>query len=286
MSLRTGTSLILLTHLVNKVTAFYGILALFTGYPLSALQLSMYIYSLPVLAFTIYLASPVRAQSAWHCLAFAHLYAVDTVINAFFTAAFAASWFVGGESAVAAAVPGSGTAAERVASPSFNARQAEFPAKPVPHAAAAATPSLAELVLNGSSAMSIFLISAFWLLRFYAVFVTFAYARQALRRTVQLNAATNLAEGMNPFGKGGDTDLAENPFAEGNPAGAGYMGAAGRLMVRFGRGYWLGRGEGGSPDSPRRLMVATKVRRSEEGQSLGERERRRRSGTGPPAMMV
>ena len=286
MSLRTGASLILLTHVVNKLTAFYGILAIFTSYPLSALQLSMYIYSLPVLLFTVYLAAPVRAQSAWHCLAFAHLYALDTVVNAFFTAAFAVSWFVGGESAAAAAVPGSGTAAERVASASFNASRAEVPAMPAPHAAAAtASPSLAELVLNGSSAMSIFIVCAFWLLRFYAVFVTFAYARQVLRRTVQLNAAANLAEGMNPFGKG-DADLAENPFAEGNPAGAGYTGAAGRLMVRLGRGYWLGRGDGGGLESPRRLMVATKVRRSEEGQSLGERERRRRSGTGPPAMMV
>jgi hypothetical protein len=285
MSLRTGTSLILLTHLVNKVTAFYGILAIFTAYPLSALQLSMYIYSLPVLFFTVYLAAPVRAQSAWHCLAFAHLYALDTLVNAFFTAAFAASWFVGGESAAAAAAPGTGSAADRVASPSFNATQAEVPARPAAHAAGSQPPSLAELVLNGSSAMSIFIVCAFWLLRFYAVFVTFSYARQVLRRTVQLNAAANLAEGMNPFGKG-DADLAENPFAEGSPAGAGYMGSAGRLMVRFGRGYWLGRADGGGLESPRRLMVATKVRRSEEGQSLGERERRRRSGTGPPAMMV
>ena len=31
MSLRTGTSLILLVQIINKVTAFYGILALFTS---------------------------------------------------------------------------------------------------------------------------------------------------------------------------------------------------------------------------------------------------------------
>jgi hypothetical protein len=307
MSLRTGTWLILLTHLVNKITAFYGILAIFTSYPLSALQLSMYIYSLPALLFTVYLASPVRAQSAWHCIAFAHLYALDSVVNAFFTVAFAVSWFVvlaADDSAAAARVPGAGMMRDAggFASPALNVSQVGVvaapkpglapqqeavavgrPAAAPPGVAAAAGPSLAGLMLNGSNAMSIFIVCAFWLLRMYAVFVAFAYARQVLRRTVQLNAAAGFASG-DPFGKG-DASLAENPFAEGNPAGSGYMGVLGRLMVRFGKGYFLGRG-GVEPESPRRLMVATKVRTSEEGQILGERERRRRSGTGPPEMMV
>jgi inositol phosphorylceramide synthase regulatory subunit len=299
MSLRTGTSLILLTHLVNKLTAFYGILAIFTGYPLSALQLSMYIYSLPVLLFTVYLAGHVRAQSAWHCLAFAHLYALDSVVNAFFTVAFAVDWFVVLSADDAAArVPGAGMLhdAGRVSAPAHNGTGAEALAAPKAATAAAAAASagvaaatgstLAGLVFDGSNAMSVFLVCAFWLLRMYAVFVVFAHARQVLRRTVQQNAMAGFVGG-NPFAKGGSTDLAENPFAEGNPAGAGYMGAAGRLMVRFGRGYWLGRGGGGDvAQSPRRLMVVTKARTSQEGQTLGERERRRRSGTGPPAMMV
>jgi hypothetical protein len=296
MSLRTGTSLILLTHLVNKITAFYGILAIFTGYPLSALQLSMYMYSLPVLLFTFYLAGPVRAQSAWHCLAFAHLYALDSLVNAFFTVAFAVDWFVVlSVDDAAARMRGMTRETTAVSGTARNATtRAEAPAAPKKAApaasagvAAATGSALAGLVFDGSNAMSVFLVGALWLLRMYALFVAFAYARQVLRRTVQQNAMAGFVGG-NPFAtKGGDADLAENPFAEGNPAGAGYMGAAGRLMVRFGRGYWLGRGGGGDVvESPRRLMVATKVRRSEEGQNLGERERRRRSGTGPPAMVV
>jgi hypothetical protein len=91
-TLRTGILLILLTQLVNKVTAVYGILALLTAYPLSPLQLSMYVYSLALLAATLYLIAGVRKQEPWAALAFAQTYALDTLINGVYTAAFSAAW--------------------------------------------------------------------------------------------------------------------------------------------------------------------------------------------------
>jgi len=94
MSLRTGVQLILLAHLINKVTGLYGILALLTGYPISSFQLSMYIYSLAVLGVSVYLAPHLKVGSAWHCLAFAQLYALDSLINVAYTIFFAAAWFM------------------------------------------------------------------------------------------------------------------------------------------------------------------------------------------------
>src|ERR1700712_5602196 len=94
MSLGTGVQLILLTHVINKATGIYGILALFTGYPISALQLSMYIYSLFVLGVSVYLYPHIKTGSAWHCVAFAQVYALDTIVNAIYTVFFTVAWFM------------------------------------------------------------------------------------------------------------------------------------------------------------------------------------------------
>jgi inositol phosphorylceramide synthase regulatory subunit len=297
MTLRTGTSLILLVQIINKVTAFYGILALFTSFPLSALQLSMYIYSLPILAATLYLAGPVRAQSAWHCLAFAYVYTLDSIVNAFYTALFGVTWFVVVASPhdQASKAPG-GKMMENTggfSNPEHNVSHVEIVAKPKPGVApvqdaiamgaAAAVPApggsgFAGVVLNGSSAMSIFIISAFWLLRFYAVFVVLAYARAVLRHYIQVSS---LSDFNNIYNNGSKSDLAQDPFAEGSAAGSGWKGRLGRLMVKIGRSYWLGR-DPSDHDFVLRPLAGSKFRKSEDIGVL-ERERRRRSGTGPPA---
>ena len=69
MSLSTGASLITLSLLLNKVSGLYGLLALLTGYHLSPIQLSMYIYSLFALVLTALLVPHIRTQSPLHCLA-------------------------------------------------------------------------------------------------------------------------------------------------------------------------------------------------------------------------
>jgi hypothetical protein len=297
MSLRTGTSLILLVQIINKVTAFYGILALFTSFPLSALQLSMYIYSLPILAATLYLAGPVRAQSAWHCLAFAYIYTLDSIVNAFFTAIFGVTWFlvVASSHSNGSKAPG-GKMMEHTSgfsSPELNVSHVEVVAKPKPGVAPAqdaiamgtaagmpASPGsgFAGVVLNGSSAMSIFIISAFWLLRFYAVFVVLAYARAVVRHHIQVSSMSNLD---NIYTSSGKTDLAEDPFASGTSAGSGWKGRIGRFMIKIGRSYWLGR-DPSNQDIRLSSISGSKFRKSEDT-GLIERERRRRSGTGPPA---
>lgn len=137
----------------------------------------------------------------------------------------------------------------------------------------------AGVVLNSSSAMSIFIISAFWLLRFYAVFVVLAYARVVLRHHVQTSSLSDFDNIYTNNTK--QPDLADNPFAEGVAAGSGWKGRVGRLMVKIGRSYWLGR-DSSEPEILLRPLNGSKFRKSEET-GVTERERRRRSGTGPPA---
>ena len=56
MSLQTGTEMISIALLINKVTGVYGLLAILTGYALDGVQLSMYIYSVAVLGALAFVA--------------------------------------------------------------------------------------------------------------------------------------------------------------------------------------------------------------------------------------
>ncbi|GAT30995.1 UPF0596 Golgi apparatus membrane protein c [Aspergillus luchuensis] len=94
MSLQTGASLITLSLLLNKISGLYGLLALLTGYHLSPVQLSMYIYSLLALGLTALLFPHIRKQTPLQCLALAWLYVLDSLINAAYTAAFGVTWFL------------------------------------------------------------------------------------------------------------------------------------------------------------------------------------------------
>lgn len=295
MSLRTGTFLILLTQLINKVTAFYGILALFTSFPLNAIQLSMYIYSLFALGLTIYLAPHIRKGEPWHCLAFAQSYAVDTLINACYTIVFTVSWFmVLASHDNARKAPGGQTIGDTggFTSPKHNVSQVDVVAAPQSGAKAgqdaiaiglgsgtAGGVGFADAVFNSGSIMSVIIMLFFWTLRVYAVFVVLSYARQVLRQHISVSSAANyqLDSGST------SADVAENPFAITKEQGQGWKGKVGRRMLSIGRSYWLGKDD---EDETWIKMMGGKFRKTEEPQvgpeGTGERERRRRSGTGPP----
>src|SRR5690242_20928443 len=93
MSLRTGAEIITFLQLINKVSGLYGLLALLTGAHLTGLQLSMYLYSFAALLATLYLYRHIRLQSPFQTLLLAHIYALDSVINALYTAFFGIAWF-------------------------------------------------------------------------------------------------------------------------------------------------------------------------------------------------
>lgn len=300
MSLRTGVELIVLTILVNKVTGFYGILALATGYHVSPLQMSMYIYSVIALFLTVYLARYIRKQDPLRCLALAWFYAIDTVINAAYTAAFGIAWFL-----VLAQHPHESDPANSdgpggkmigdtsgFTNPKYNVSEVDVVASPaggltggqeavaVGSAEATGFPAagLGSAVFQSGSVMSITIIAALWAVRLYFVVVMLAYARSVLRAHIM---ATSASQYTLHTGNPSD-ELAENPFAEGREEGQGWLGKLGRAMVSVGREYWLGRDEdgewmrgmGGKFKKPTGIEAAPGVH---------ERERRRRSGTGPPA---
>ncbi|MCJ1395384.1 hypothetical protein MMC18_008268 [Xylographa bjoerkii] len=300
MSLRTGASLASLTLLLNKVSALYGLLALLTGLHLSPVQLSMYIYSLLVLALAAYLAPHIRTQSPFHCLALAWVYVVDTVVNAAYTAVFAETWFLvlaqhQSQNPSQDGAPGAGEATINdtagFTSPEYNVSRVDIigPAmsssdaivvgSPAPAAAGMNTipgdPTLSHGFLQPEGITSAVVVVVLFLIRIYLMFIVISFAREVLRRhmgRLQQDAPTWPAESE----KSGQT---QTPFSENYIAGKGWKGKLGRAMVKVGNGYWLGE-EGEQFDVPVEDSSYLSINQAETG-GVTEAERRRRSGTSP-----
>jgi hypothetical protein len=294
MSLRTGAEIITFLQVINKVSGLYGLLAVVTGARIDGWQLSMYLYSTFALVATVFLYKHIRLQSPLQTLLLAHLYAIDSVVNALYTAFFGVAWFyiLAGQPGDSN-VPGSHGISDNAGftSPKYNVSKVDVVAAPsegmqpgqdaiaVAHAGGAGA-GLGNVVFQSSSIMSITLISSFWALRVYFVFVMLAFARQCLRQHIAANASSAAWYNSNNM-QTTATDLAENPFTEGKEEGNGWRGKIGRAMLSGAPKYWLGadedgewmRGVGG------KFKKATQL---EQPIGFNERERRRRSGTGPP----
>lgn len=303
MTLTTGASLITLSMLINKLAGLYGILALFTGYQLSPFQLSMYIYSTFALILTVYLARHIRKQSPLQCLALAWFYVLDSIVNAAYTAVFAATWFLVLAQHDAGKADKKGPGASTMddtsgfTDPQLNVSKVEVVATPqsgfgggqdavaagVPASTAASSGSngaLQNAVLDTQNMNSIGVIITLWTVRAYFCLIMLAFARMVIRQHIASNGVKN----ANYTTASANSSLAENPFSESRPEGQGWTGTLGRFMISIGRTYWLGSDEDDS------WMYNMKFRKStEDGVMLSkiesgptERERRRRSGTGPP----
>lgn len=324
LSLSTGASLITLSLLLNKLSGFYGILALLTGYHLSPFQLSMYIYSIGALILTVYLLPHIKTQSPLHCVALAWFYVLDSIVNAAYTAAFAVTWFLvllqhqAGKDAGAKG-PGAGTINDTAGftNPEHNVTQVDVIASPQAgnispgsgqDAVAAAQPGSApagvgsgDIILGRESINSIGIIIALWTIRAYFCLVMLSWARMVLRQHIAVSSANNP---NTDFTAANEKGQAENPFSESKPEGQGWRGKFGRFMISLGRSYWLGTDEDDSwmNDAPHRFRAVrngsthsgTSAYATNNGVVLGkietgqnaERERRRRSGTGPPRPSV
>ncbi|KAF2658770.1 DUF1753-domain-containing protein [Lophiostoma macrostomum CBS 122681] len=298
MSLRTGAEIITFLQLINKVSGLYGLLALLTGAHLSGLQLSMYLYSFIALLATLYLYRHIRLQSPFQSLLLAHIYALDSVVNALYTAFFGVAWFyvlaAHPDDNNSPSAPGAGGIAENAGftSPKYNVSKVDVIAEPVDGVQAgqnaiavgqgtgSGSAGLGNAVFQSGSVMSISLIAGFWALRVYFVFVMLAFARQCLRQHIATNASSAAWYNSNttapPTG-----DLAENPFQEGKEEGYGLKGKVGRLMLSGAPRYWLG--ADGGEDWMRGAQGKFRKSSGLQPQGVNERERRRRSGTGPPA---
>ncbi|KAK3307691.1 Inositolphosphorylceramide synthase subunit Kei1-domain-containing protein [Chaetomium strumarium] len=214
LSLQTGTELISVALVFNKATGVYGLLTLFTGYSLSALQVTAYLGSILVLVALALCVPHIRKQSPLQNLALAWVYAIDTVVSAAYTTAFATSWYLALRNDPTG--PAGHEEAPGTQSANGQVRRDGGQAK----AAAGVEDTAASMVL----------IVAFSLVRVYFSLVVMAYARMVLLRFVD----ERMADAEDVSGTTAD------PFAVGAPLGEGWRGQLGRAMVSVGRGYWLG----------------------------------------------
>lgn len=285
--------------LFNKVTGFYGLLAILTGYHLDAIQLSMYLYSLGALILTGLLMPHIRKQSPLECLTLAWFYMFDTLINVLYTAAFAGTFFVTMsaahpeiEGSVPGGAPGSGTMGETAGftSPEFDVSKvdvaavgATFPGgqdavavgTAAVASAASGNPSVGHGVSLAEGMPSLVIIIFLTLIRVYFVLVMMAYARQVIRQHMETAQSTRTHLHTDGTADG------ETPFEQNMAQGKGWRGKLGRTLVKLGNGYFVG----GPIDDEwakglsNRFKTTGPTRRE---QDTFERERRARSGTGPP----
>lgn len=106
-----GTEIISATLFFNKLTGAYGLLAILTGFSLSFIQLSAYIYNVAILVLLAICIPHIRRETPLPNLALAWAYTIDTLINAAYTATFALRWYLASSSAAAAAAATSAAAA-------------------------------------------------------------------------------------------------------------------------------------------------------------------------------
>ncbi|KAL2263987.1 hypothetical protein VTK26DRAFT_3771 [Humicola hyalothermophila] len=234
MSLQTGTELISLALIFNKATGLYGILTLFTGFAASATQVTSYLWSIAVLAALLLCLPHVRKQSPLQNLALAWVYAVDTVVSAAYTTAFATGWYLAADHH-----PKGPAGEDDASSPSSSSSPSSGDVQ------ARADPGVHD------TAASMVLVVGFTLVRVYFSLVIMAFARMVLLRFVD----ERMGEPEEV------SDLSPDPFAEGAPLGEGWRGKLGRAMVSIGRGYWLG---GKKEDEEWARQVHSKFRSTRE----------------------
>ncbi|KAK4189262.1 Inositolphosphorylceramide synthase subunit Kei1-domain-containing protein [Podospora australis] len=236
MSLQTGTELIALALLFNKATGIYGLLTLATGYPLNALQITTYLMSVSVIAVLAYCLPHIRKGTPFQNVLLAFVYAVDTLISAAYTVAFATSWYLHLKEIQTAALTGN----DGVSLTRRQDADEEFEMIVDTEFVDAAQLGAGQMdtVQQDSidTAFSMVLIVGFTLIRTYFALVVLAYARTALLRFVD----ERIPEGDQQDGDDKEDICAPNPFEEGNPLSEGWQGKVGRFMLSVGTGYWLG----------------------------------------------
>lgn len=146
----------------------------------------------------------------------AWLYVLDTAINIAYTAAFGLEWYFASQVTSDTGSRGNGQTSglQNIVTEGMDGlrREAAVHGKVVPQ----------------ETATSMVLIVASMLIRVYFSFVVMGFAQQVLQKYMQLMIL-----------EGPGVDDHDGPFAEDLPDGEGRKGKMGRLMVSFGRGYWL-----------------------------------------------
>lgn len=231
-------------------------------------------------------------------LALAWVYVGDAVINSVYTLLFGLGWFVllaqhldepmsdagaGGAEKMMNETAGftdpvypSAGRVDVVTSPSHSIAGGQ-------KATAYATSSgdMGSALLERGSVASIAVLGLLWVVRVYFCLIVMAYARSMLRRHIAVTSNESYSSSSE------DATMAENPFH----GAADWRSKLGRAMLMLPSSrYWLGRdgsgdgnewtkGTSGRFEAGRGLKVKVPAL-----DGVSERERRARSGTGPPLL--
>lgn len=239
-------------------------------------------------------------------MALAYIYILDAVINSVYTALFATGWFFllsqhlqepGKENPLnnaASSMMGETagftnpevknvTGVEVVAAPADNVLAGQNAVAYTSHEG-----TLGGAVLQSDSMTSIALLALFTLIRLYFCLIVMSYARSILRQYVAQTSNSNLNYSTDTA----DPTMAPSPFASDRLEGGGWQGKAGRAMLHFpSKRYWLGKDDADGQNEWERATSGrfesgrSKLSIKVPGNGVGERERRARSGTGPPPLV-
>jgi len=264
----------------------------------------MYVYSVGVLVLCLYLAPHIRLhQSPLQNLALAWIYVIDSLINIVYTTLFGLGWFVllaqhltdGSEPLEGKLpVPGGKTMNDTAGftNPEYNVDHVDVIADPTSGDAVTIGHegnALNQAVFQSGSVMSILVMGSLWLVRLYMCLIVMAYARGMLRQYILSSSQRN--PGYVSEGESSKT-LAENPFRAGREEGEGWRGRLGRFLISFPRTYWLGKDDedewvrGAGEKFAAQKSGGRRAGSSGMAPGTGERERRARSGTGPPVVLA
>ncbi|KAK6350258.1 hypothetical protein TWF696_006493 [Orbilia brochopaga] len=258
LDLKVGAELILLCSLFNKASGFYGLLAIFSGAEISALQISMYVYSVLAVLFIAWVQPHIRKRTPFPVISFGYWYLIDSIINATYTTMFAITWFMvisepRRSQAVTAAntAPGVGNSGKMIEDISGLSGGPFNPAGG-PDGTDTPVPSYIETISSGvsvgaltnglhqpESMTSMSIIAGLWIVRAYFCLVVLAYARQVVR-----DSATP----------------ANQPFTGKN--GEGIRGSIGRMLININRRYWEGPIGWSTRTPPNPHVPARKFRKS------------------------
>lgn len=294
MSLCTGVEIIFIFMIFNKMSGFYGLLAVLTGLHLSHLQLSMYIYSCIAIIILACLMPHIRRKSPFQCMLLSYFYLLDTIINTLFTSVFAINWFlaVSDGNRIPDTVPGSKTIMKTAGftNHKYNSNVVEIMVNPSSNIKSSRDSILCAVAsASGSGSIleetipSVALVVGLTIIRLYFVLIVLAYARQVIQGVSFQTDSSKLHVHTDGCA---DTLPGKNPFGADSPEGMGWKGKIGRKMIQIGEGYWLGEDKKnnawlkGLDGRFRSSKIETEL------PGTIERERRARSGTGPPTPLL
>jgi hypothetical protein len=91
--LYVGAEVIIALGIFNKLSGFYGILSIFTGHPITAIEWILNLVSLALLPLYVMAFINISKKNALRMLVFAYVYAFDTLSSVGFTIFFSTHWF-------------------------------------------------------------------------------------------------------------------------------------------------------------------------------------------------